>query len=96
MRVSTNNWGLNKLEKTYQQVGPKVQKPTNTKAIDKKLSLPGLQHSKKIKTTMPEEILSNEEKITLKRLFEAETSFAFYGKANTQKITSGLLLDVTG
>ncbi len=96
MKISANNWSVKSLEKTYQQVSPKVQKTQRSEASS---SLPGLKAFKglkKVKAMLPQDILSSEEKLTLKRLFEFDTSFNFYGKANRQKALSGMLLDVTG
>ncbi len=96
MKISANNWSIKHLEKAYQQVSPKVQKPETTASVEKYSRLSKITGFKKTKNLVPSDILSKEEKITLKRLFEYDMSFNFYGKSNAQKALSGMLLDVTG
>ncbi len=96
MKISSNNWSVKHLEKAYQQVSPKVQKPDEPKSVEKYSRLSKIKGFKKSKNLIPADILSKEEKITLKRLFEYDMSFNFYGKSNAQKTLSGMLLDVTG
>jgi len=96
MKISSNNWSVKDLEKAYQQVSHKVPKPDETNSVEKYSRLSKIKGVKKSKNLVPADILSKEEKITLKRLFEYDMRFNFYGKSNTQKALSGILLDVTG
>ena len=96
MKISSNNWSIKNLEKTYQQVSPKIQKTEQTQPAERLRGLSKLKGFRKAKKLLPQDILSRDEKNTLKRLFEDQASFNFYGRANTPKALSGMLLDVTG
>ncbi|MHB2147762.1 hypothetical protein ACX8XP_01770 [Calditrichota bacterium LG25] len=96
MKISSNNWSVKNLEKTYQQVSPRVEKTQPAKTAQRLKGLSRLTAFTKSKKLLPQDILSLDEKITLKRLFEDQASFNFYGKSNRPGAISGMLLDVTG
>ena len=96
MKISANHLSIKSLEKTYQQISPRVQKSEEAKPNARYGKISKLKGFKKNKVMQPSDILSREEKVTLKRLFEYDRAFNFYGKANAQKALSGMLLDITG
>ena len=96
MKISSNNWSVKNLEKTYQQISPRIKKTEQNKPAEQASNFSRLMGFKKTRELAPADILSKEEKMTLKRLFEYDTNFAFYGRSNNPRTLSGMLLDVTG
>ncbi len=96
MQISNKNWTIKSVEQAYQKTTPGVKKVQKPVAKPQVTAAGRLFKSAKSAVQKPQDILTLDEKRTLKKLFTDDPLFNFYGKSSVQQVRSGMLLDVRG
>ncbi|NOX88641.1 MAG: hypothetical protein GXO77_06420 [Calditrichaeota bacterium] len=96
MQISSKSLPLKSAEQAYQKISPGIQKIKSTPKTEKAADLSGFVKLKKSKAPSSQDILSAQERETLKMLFDQDSMFNFYGRSKVHQVRAGILLDVKG